>query len=73
MHAFEDLKMHRVHVTHREGNDASKIVIQKCGFVFEGAAREAVRYFDTFKNVISYGILANEYLAMKKKGIYSVQ
>jgi RimJ/RimL family protein N-acetyltransferase len=70
MHAFEDLKMHRAHVTHRENNLASQSVIMKCGFVFEGKSRESLKRFKKFENVMMYGLLQNEYLALKAKGLY---
>jgi RimJ/RimL family protein N-acetyltransferase len=35
MYVFEDLKRHRLQITHRKGNVASRKVIEKCGFVFE--------------------------------------
>ncbi|MDR1173529.1 MAG: GNAT family N-acetyltransferase [Puniceicoccales bacterium] len=70
VHAFEDLNMHRAHVTHREKNMASKIVIEKCGFVLEGISRESLKRFGKFENVIMYGLLRDEYLALKAKGLY---
>jgi RimJ/RimL family protein N-acetyltransferase len=70
IHVFEDLKMHRLYITHRAGGIASKKVIAKCGFVFEGVIRESLKRLGKFEDVISYSILQNEYLAMKKNGIY---
>jgi RimJ/RimL family protein N-acetyltransferase len=70
VYAFEDLNMHRAHVTHREKNMASKIVIEKCGFVLEGISRESLKRFGKFENVIMYGLLRDEYLALKAKGLY---
>jgi RimJ/RimL family protein N-acetyltransferase len=69
-HVFEDLHMHRLYVTHREGNIASKTVIKKCGFISEGIIRESLKRFGKFENVVAYSILRDEYLAMKEKGIY---
>jgi RimJ/RimL family protein N-acetyltransferase len=70
VHVFEDLNMHRAHVTHRENNTPSQKVIEKCGFIFEGISRESLKRFGNFENVMMYGLLRNEYLALKAKGIY---
>ncbi|MDR2738120.1 MAG: GNAT family N-acetyltransferase [Puniceicoccales bacterium] len=70
VHFFEDLKLHRLAVTHREWNIASKRIVQKCGFVFEGNLRDSLKRFEKFENVFSYSMLDNEYLALKKKGVY---
>jgi RimJ/RimL family protein N-acetyltransferase len=69
-HFFEDLKMHKLAVTHREGNVASRKIIARCGFVYEGNLRESLKRFGKFENVLSYGMLENEYLALKEKGVY---
>jgi RimJ/RimL family protein N-acetyltransferase len=69
-HFFEDLKLHRLAVTHREGNTASQVIIKKCGFVFEGSLRDYLKRFGNFENVFTYSMLRNEYLAMKKNGLY---
>jgi RimJ/RimL family protein N-acetyltransferase len=69
-HVFEELHMHRLFVTHRERNIASKTVIGKCGFVLEGVLRESLKRFGKFENVVSYSMLQNEYLALKEKGVY---
>ncbi len=67
---FEDLNMHRLQITHREGNIASRKVIEKCGFVFEGNMRDYLKRFGKFENVLSYSILRDEFLALKKNGHY---
>lgn len=72
VYVFEKLNMHRLQITHREHNIASKRVIEKCGFTFEGSARESLKRFGKFENVFSYSILRNEYFALKEKGIFDV-
>jgi RimJ/RimL family protein N-acetyltransferase len=62
--------MHRLYVTHRENNLASKAVIKICGFIFEGKSREALKRFGNFENVMAHGMLPSEYLAMKQNGVY---
>ncbi|MDR1433442.1 MAG: GNAT family N-acetyltransferase [Puniceicoccales bacterium] len=70
VHAFEDIGMHRVFITHRENGLASKTVIKKCGFVLEGILRDSLKRFGKFENVATYSMLHDEYLAMKKNGLY---
>jgi RimJ/RimL family protein N-acetyltransferase len=70
VHVFEDLKMHKVHVTHREKHVASKSGIEKCGFVLEGKSRESLKRFGKFENIMMYGLLQDKYLAFKAKGLY---
>jgi RimJ/RimL family protein N-acetyltransferase len=67
---FEDLEMHRLAITHREHNIASKTVVAKCGFVREGNLRESLKRFGKFENVITYSMLQDEYLAMNGNGVY---
>jgi RimJ/RimL family protein N-acetyltransferase len=69
-YVFEDKNIHRLYVTHREHNAPSERIIKKCGFVFEGKQRDGLKRFGKFENVMAYSMLQNEYLAMKKNGLY---
>jgi RimJ/RimL family protein N-acetyltransferase len=69
-YAFEDLNIHRLYVTHRENNAPSEKIIKKCGFIFEGKQRDGLKRFGKFENVMTYSMLRDEYLAMKRNGIY---
>lgn len=70
-YVFEDLKLHRLQITHREGNVASKRVVEKCGFVFEGTMRDYLKRFGKFENVMSYSILCDEFFKLKKNGAFN--
>ena len=65
--AFETLKLHRVHVSHLDGNDASRRVIEKCWVRREGIDRELVFKHKQWFNVIRYGLLEQEYRGVLHK------
>lgn len=68
IYVFEDLKLHRLQITHRENNIGSRRVIEKCGFVREGCMRDYLKRFGKFENVISYSMLNGEFFELKKQG-----
>ncbi len=59
-YAFESLKMERVFASVFEGNDASKRVLEKCGFKLEGVARKAVFKTKKLLDEFRYGKLRGE-------------
>ena len=61
--AFKNLKLHRVHAGVFEKNIASKRVLEKSGFKFEGLLREAVFKHGRWYNKLAFGILRKEYEA----------
>jgi RimJ/RimL family protein N-acetyltransferase len=58
---FDTLALHRVHSRHFLRNPASGRVMQKLGMRQEGLQRAAMRRWDTFEDVVLYGILADEW------------
>jgi RimJ/RimL family protein N-acetyltransferase len=67
--AFELLKSDRVQISHNENNLASKRVIEKCGFIFEGVVRnlEGERTVEQLaggmtasRNNVSYALLPED-------------
>lgn len=67
-YAFEDVKLTILTVGHLNGNIASKHVIEKCGFRYDGVIRQAMRrhdgkIFDSFE----YSMTRREYLVQKSK------
>ena len=59
--AFEDLKLHRVSACLFEDNSASRRVLEKVGFKFEGKKREARLKRGKWYNELLYGILEAEH------------
>jgi RimJ/RimL family protein N-acetyltransferase len=60
---FDALALHRVHSRHFLRNPASGRVMQKLGMRQEGLQRAAMRRWETFEDVVLYGILADEWVA----------
>ena len=60
-HAFTDLNLHRVHAFHLARNPASGRVMQKLGMTREGLARQHVRRWDVYEDLVLYGILRSEW------------
>lgn len=61
-YAFEDAKVDVLSIYHYPFNKASKRVIEKCGFKFEGILRCATKRFDgIIFDDYCYSILKNEY------------
>lgn len=59
-HAFEVMRLHRVHASHLSRNPASGRVMQKLGMVHEGRARQHARKGETYEDLELYGILRDE-------------
>lgn len=59
-YAFESLKMVRIFASVFEGNEASRRVLEKCGFQLEGVARKAVYKNKKLMDEFRYGRLRGE-------------
>jgi RimJ/RimL family protein N-acetyltransferase len=57
---FSRAQMHRLEINHFTRNGASRRVIEKCGFVFEGESRACVKRFGRYEDVRFYGLLKSE-------------
>ncbi|MDR0678655.1 MAG: GNAT family N-acetyltransferase [Puniceicoccales bacterium] len=66
-YSFDELKLHRLDLTHMVENIASQRVAEKLGFQLEGCWREGHYKDGTFRDVKIYGMLAVDYLRMKKR------
>ncbi len=60
---FKMLKLHRIEISHFSNNDASKGLIQKSGFRFEGIARKSVLKGKRWLDLCIYSMLQNEFKA----------
>ena len=66
-YCFEDKGAQRVWCSHYAGNEKSKRVIEKCGFVYEGRLRNSYKIYDgTVTELRCYSMLREEYAAMKR-------
>jgi RimJ/RimL family protein N-acetyltransferase len=66
-YAFDDLKLHRVEITHMVKNRASRRVVEKLGFQQEGCWREGHYKEGQFLDVCLYGMLEVDYLRAQKR------
>ena len=66
-YAFNLLKVDLLSVYHFPFNLASKRVIEKCGFKFEGIIRKASKIYDsTIHDDVCYSLLKEEYFELIK-------
>ena len=60
-HAFENLRVKRVHADHFARNPASGRVLQKIGMKQEGFLRKDFKRWGRFEDLVVYGILVEEW------------
>src|SRR5690554_594872 len=60
-YAFEVKDYHKVYIRHLEENYASKKVIEKCGFLFEGNLKEHIYKNGKFHNILTYGLINRDF------------
>lgn len=60
-YAFRDINIHKIQVCHKENNIASKGVIEKCGFVYEGVLRDYFYVDGVYLNRLYYSMLRSEW------------
>lgn len=56
-YAFGELKLHKVYLNVLEENVRAQRLYEKCGFVYEGSAVDAVRINGTYRTLKWYGVL----------------
>jgi RimJ/RimL family protein N-acetyltransferase len=57
---FQSLKINRVQLIIADGNIASEKVAQKCGFTYEGTARQAMFQRGRHRDMKLYSLLRDE-------------
>ena len=62
---FNKVGFNRVYASHAHENPASGKVMQKCGMVYEGTARQMVMCNNGMFDMVNYAILANDYFNNK--------
>jgi RimJ/RimL family protein N-acetyltransferase len=60
-YAFETMKLHRIYSSHIGSNRASGRVMEKIGMQYEGCSREHTRKWNEYHDLMTYGILENEW------------
>lgn len=60
---FEKMNLHKVQICHNSINIPSKKVIEKCGFVYEGALRDFFYIDGRYVDRLYYSMLKDEYVA----------
>lgn len=60
-HAFDDLNLHRIHLTVLEDNTRARRLYQKIGFKEEGVKHEAVYKAGKFLNVVELALLKRDF------------
>ncbi|MDR2698909.1 MAG: GNAT family N-acetyltransferase [Candidatus Methanoplasma sp.] len=58
---FADIGFHKIQVCHKENNPASRGVIQKCGFTYEGMLRDFFFMDGAYVSRLYYSMLKSEY------------
>lgn len=59
-YGFERINFHRIQICHREGNDASRKVIEKCGFKYEGALKDFFYYEGRYFDRLYYSLIKQD-------------
>ena len=65
--AFAKVNVHKIQVCHKENNVASKGVIQKCGFTYEGTLRDYFFMDGKYVNRCYYSMLKSEWETIRIK------
>lgn len=66
-HAFDTLGFHRIELRHARGNEASRRVAEKAGFVLEGTLRQTERIDGVLVGALVYGLLRPEWQARRSR------
>ena len=59
-YGFNELRLNRIHASHFRRNPASGRVMQKIGMIREGVARQHVKKWDRYEDLVLYGILRKD-------------
>lgn len=67
-YGFDELGLNKVYARHLAGNVGSGRVMEKLGMKQEGIQREHTWKNGAFQDIVEYGILKSEYLAISARG-----
>ena len=68
---FYEVGFNRIYAAHAHENPASGKVMQKCGMVYEGTARQACKCNNGMFDTVNYAILAKDFERNEKRRTYS--
>ncbi len=60
-YGFDKINLHKVQISHKSINMASRRVIEKCGFIYEGTLRDYFYNNGTYVARLYYSILKDEF------------
>ena len=63
--AFEHIHIHKMQVCHKAGNIASKRVIEKCGFRYDGTLRDYFYMDGQYVDRLFYSMVEDEWVACR--------
>ncbi len=58
-YAFQELELHKVYLNVLETNKKAQHFYEKCGFLYEGIAKEVVQINEKYYDLLWYGIIEN--------------
>lgn len=64
-YGFNRINLHKVQICHKSINTASRRVIEKCGFVYEGTSRDFFYENGKYIDRLYYSILKDEFKESK--------
>lgn len=70
-YGFERLGLIRIHAKCMDFNIASRRVMEKCGFSYEGTGRNEMYKDEKAYDLVHYSLLKNEYLSLKGSVFFS--
>ncbi len=59
-YAFNDMKLNRFEGACVQKNNASKRVMEKCGFIYEGTKRKCVKLCDGYHDMLVFGLVKSD-------------
>ena len=65
---FDELGLHRIELQAAVGNERSRAVARRLGMTEEGIARDGVRVANGYLDLVSYGLLEDEWRARRLGG-----
>ena len=60
-YGFDELHLNRIHAAHFARNPSSGRVMEKVGMLYEGTARQAMKKWGKYEDLVSYGVLRSEW------------